>query len=356
MGENLLNSYNKEMTNINKKPKKASMQDVANLAGVSRTTVSFVINKVTKGNIPEETQQRVWKAVEELNYRPNAIARGLRAQKTNTIGFITDEVATTPFAGQILQGAQDLAWQHEILLLTVNTGGNQEIKETAVSALLERQVDGIIYATMYHRQANPPQMIRSVPCVLLDCFVEDASIPSVVPDDYTGGFEATEYLINKGHTKIGFACDINDVPAKFQRMQGYKDALQKHHIPFRSNYVDYGISFPDGGIKAATTILNQADRPTALFCYNDRMAMGAYKVAQELNLSIPTDLAIIGYDNQEIIAPYLDPPLTTMQLPHYEMGKWAVQKIFQLVNQSDNQPLVNIQHKLPCPIVIRNSI
>ena len=228
MGDNLLNSYNKEMTNKNKKPKKASMQDVANLAGVSRTTVSFVINKVTKGNIPEETQQRVWKAVEELNYRPNAIARGLRAQKTNTIGFVTDEVATTPFAGQILQGAQDLAWQHEILLLTVNTGGNQEIKETAVSTLLERQVDGIIYATMYHRKANPPQMLRSI--TVLSCLTALSRTPQFLllfPMTTKEGLKPQSILINKGHTKIGFACDIQDVPAKFARLRGYKDALAK---------------------------------------------------------------------------------------------------------------------------------
>lgn len=332
------------------------MQDVANLAGVSRTTVSFVINKVTKGNIPEETQQRVWKAVEALNYRPNAIARGLRAQKTNTIGFVTDKVATTPFAGQILQGAQDLAWQHEILLLTVNTGGNQEIKETAVSTLLERQVDGIIYATMYHRQANPPQVIRQVPAVLLDCFVEDASITSVVPDDYKGGFEATEFLINHGHRKIGFACDIQDVPAKFARLRGFKDALAKHQIPFNQDYLKYGMSTPEGGVLAANALLNQDDPPSALFCYNDRMAMGAYQVAQELKLSIPADLAIVGYDNQDVIAPYLNPPLTTMQLPHYEMGKWAVEQILQLINQADNQPQLPIQHKLPCPMVVRHSV
>lgn len=338
-----------------RKRKKASMQDVADLAGVSRTTVSFVINRVEKGNIPAETQRRVWEAVKALQYRPNALARGLRAQKSNTIGFITDQVATTPYAGRVLQGAQDFAWQHEILLLTVNTDGNQHIKEAAVSTLLERQVDGIIYATMYHREVHPPSAISQVPVVLLDCFLADASLTSIVPDDYQGGLDAVEFLINKGHSQIGFVCDSNDVPAKRARMRGYRDALAHHNIPFNPDNVQYGISDPVGGEKAALALLDRQERPSAIFCYNDRMAMGAYDVARRLGLSIPDDLAIIGFDNHDVIAPYLNPSLTTMQLPHYEMGQLAVEELLSLMTQSESSHDPK-QYKIPCPMVIRESV
>ena len=150
-------NYNWVMNKKSSKKKRPSMKDVAQQAGVSRTTVSFVINKVPNANIPQETQDRVWTAVKELGYRPNALARGLRAQHTNTIGFISDVVATTPHANNMIQGAQDLAWEHENIYLLVNIGSSQEMKMTAVNVMLERQVDGIIYATMYHREVHPPR-------------------------------------------------------------------------------------------------------------------------------------------------------------------------------------------------------
>ena len=179
----MVSGYNGTMTMVNQPKKRPSMQDVATLAGVSRTTASFVINNVDGSGIPEETRRRVWDAVKQLGYRPNAIARGLRSAKTSTIGFISDEVATSPFAGEIIHGAQDRAWEDEMLLLLVNTGGNQAMKRVAVETLLQRQVEGIVYATMYHREVHPPEGVRQVPTVLLDCYVADASLPSVVPDE-----------------------------------------------------------------------------------------------------------------------------------------------------------------------------
>ncbi|MEZ4657164.1 MAG: LacI family DNA-binding transcriptional regulator [Caldilineaceae bacterium] len=160
-----------------------SMKDVAKLAGVSQTTVSFVLNNVESANISAETQERVLAAIEELSYRPNAMARQLRFNRTHTIGFISDVVATTPFAGRIIQGAQDVAWEQGYLLLVVNTGGNQEVKQAAVETLLERRVDGILYATMWHRAVAPPPQIHEAPTVLLDCFVAERSLPSVTPDE-----------------------------------------------------------------------------------------------------------------------------------------------------------------------------
>jgi LacI family transcriptional regulator len=125
-----------------------SMKDVAKQAGVSQTTVSFVINQVENANIPAETQERIFAAIDKLGYRPNAMARQLRSNRTQTFGFISDVVATTPFAGRIIQGAQDAAWAQGYLLLVVNTGGDETVTEAAVETLLERRVDGILYATM----------------------------------------------------------------------------------------------------------------------------------------------------------------------------------------------------------------
>lgn len=331
------------------------MQDVADLAGVSRTTVSFVINQVPDANIPEETQARVWAAVKELNYRPNAIARGLRAQRTQTIGFISDEVATTPYAGHMIQGAQDLAWENNNIILLVNTGNNEEMKHKSVDVMLQRQVDGIIYATMYHREVHPPEALRQVPTVLLDCFDADRSFPSIVPDEFASGRRAIEYLLEKGHRRIGFACDVSSVPAKFGRLQGYKDALAAYGIAFDPDLVREGQSLASGGYQSTMEIMQQGNPPTALFCYNDRMAMGAYDALRKLNLRIPEDVAVMGFDNQELIAAHLYPPLTTMQLPHYEMGQWAVNHLLQLIDRPESKKETAVQQLIQCPLIERAS-
>ena len=341
---------------VNQPKKRPSMQDVATLAGVSRTTASFVINNVDGAGIPEETRRRVWEAVEQLSYRPNAIARGLRSAKTSTIGFISDEVATSPFAGEIIHGAQDRAWEDEMLLLLVNTGGNQAMKRVAVETLLQRQVEGIVYATMYHREVHPPEGVRQVPTVLLDCYVADASLPSVVPDEVEGGRRATELLLARGHHRIGFINNNDPVPATLDRLAGYQQALAASGLPFDESLVIAGDSLARGGHDCALELMQRPERPTALFCFNDRMAMGAYDALRKLGLSIPDDVAVVGFDNQEIIAAQLYPALTTMQLPHYQMGRWAIEELLRLIARSEPTVEPPVQHKMPCPLIERDSV
>lgn len=340
------------------KSRRPSMKDVADLAGVSRTTVSFVINKVPDANIPQETQERVWTAVNELGYRPNAIARGLRSQRTHTIGFISDEIATTPYAGLVIQGAQDLAWANNYLLLLINTGGDQDMKQAAFDMLMDRRVDGIIYATMYHREAHPPEIIRQIPSVLLDCFIDDYSLPSVVPDEVTGGYQATNHLIEKGHKRIGFINYEDPIPATFGRLEGYKQALSNANIPYDENLVFIGGDGSIGGYDGTMALMKISDPPTALFCFNDHTAMGAYDALQKLNLSIPDDVAVMGFDNHELIAKYLYPSLSTMELPHYAMGRWTMNHLLELIQQQQQgiEPAANpIQHLMDCPLIKRAS-
>ena len=339
---------------MSQKKKRPSMQDVADAAGVSRTTVSFVINKVPNANIPKETQDRVWAAINELGYRPNILARSLRSQRSQTIGFISDVVATTPHANHMIQGAQELAWKHGKLLLLINIGDSQEMKMAGVNMMLERQVEGIIYATMYHREAHPPEIIKEVPTVLLDCFEKSKSLPSVIPDEVLGGYTAVSTLINKGHSRIGFIQDSDPVPAADGRLAGYRQALAEHNIPFEANLVT---EVDDRhGYDGAMNLLRQPDPPTALFCFNDSMAMGTYDAIRNLNLSIPDDVAVIGFDNQELIAPNLFPSLTTMELPHYEMGCWAVEQLLQLIDDPDARRKTAVQHKMVCPLIERSSV
>jgi LacI family transcriptional regulator len=333
-----------------------TMHDVAKRAGVSQTTVSFVINENNLVSISDETRERVWKAVTELGYRPNAAAQSLRRSRTNLLGFITDRIATSPHAGQIFKGAQDVAWASQKILLLVNTDDRQDLENAAFEMMLERQVEGIIYATMFHRPVQLPEQIREVPAVLLDCFDEDRSLPSVVPNEVRGGHTATDVLIKAGHRRIGFINNTSLIPATLGRFQGYKEALSAAHIPFDEALVRSDISDAAGGYRCAMDLMVQSEPPTALFCFNDRMAMGAYDALRKLGKRIPEDVAVMGFDNQELIAAHLHPGLSTIQLPHYEMGHWAVQKLLADIEGGDTNGQPPVQHMIECPYVPRASV
>ena len=332
------------------------MKDVAKLAGVSQTTVSFVFNDMPDMGIPDETKERVWEAVKELGYRPNILAQNLRRQRSGLLGFITDEIATTPYAGKIIEGAQDIAWEHGKILLMVNTKDNQEIKDAAIEMLLKHQVEGIIYATMYHRSVNIPDTLREVPTVLLDCYVEDRSLPSVVPEEEEGAFAATQYLIEKGHRRIGFINHRVDIPATRMRLEGYKKALKKVNIPLDDDLIRLveADAETEGAYDQTMALMQLSEPPTAIFSFNDRTALGTYDALRKLGLDIPKDVAVMGFDNQELISARLYPPLSTMELPHYRMGEWAANKLIKLINGEDDNLL--IQHKLGCPLVERKSV
>jgi len=333
------------------------MQDVATRAGVSRTTVSFVMNDTElAAAIPEDTRARVWEAVRALDYRPNQVARNLRTQRTNVIGFLTDEVASTPFAGHLIAGAQAAAWAAGRILMIVNTERNEALTETAVEMLLDRQVDGMIYATMYHREVSLPAAIRAVPTVLLDCYVADRSLPSVVPDELRGGRDATEVLLARRHRRVAFI-NVNKppvLPAAALRLVGYQQALAAYGIAFDGALVRDGDGDPPSGYQHTLDLMQQPDPPTAIFCGNDRIAMGAYDALRERGHAIPGDVAVMGFDDQDLIATYLRPALSTMALPHRAMGEWAVRYLIEHGDRTDG--LEPVQQLLHCPFVARSSI
>lgn len=333
---------------------KVSIKDVAARSGVSVTTVSHVLNDVPGKRIADGTRDRVRRAAEELGYAPSSVARNLRLQRSQMLALISDEIATTPYAGRMILGAQEAASKAGWLLMLVNTGSDPEFEAAEIQALRQRQVDGFLYATMYHQKVVVPEALAGMPTVLLDARSDDAAIPSVVPDEVSGGRTATEELIRHGHTRIGFVTNVDDVPATRGRLEGYRAALRDAGLPYDKRLVVAGRSDTDGGLQVTRKLLSATDRPTALFCFNDRMAMGAYHAAAELGLRIPQDLSVVGFDNQELIAEGLRPKLTTVALPHYEMGAWAVETLIANIEGHD---LSGPQHTvLPCPLVARNSV
>jgi LacI family transcriptional regulator len=332
-------------------------KDVAVLAGVSRTTVSFVLNGVENIAIPDETRNRVLRAAEELGFRPNTMARVLRGARSNVIGMLTSDIVTTPYAVEIVKGAQDEARARGLTVLIIDTGGSARVADSAVEHFLEWQVDGLIFAAEYHQPYKPPTAAAGVPGVLVNCFVdpkhrERSMIPTILPDEVQGGFAATQALIDAGHTRIAFINGpLKEFPASRGRLAGYKDALHNAGIPFDKALVREGDWWQESGTEHTAALLDLPTPPSAIFCGNDWMAMGAYEAVRERGLRIPEDLAIVGFDNRHEIADHLRPSLTTVALPYREMGARAVEVLLDPDLQS-----ASATELITCPLVRRASI
>ncbi len=333
-----------------------SIRDVATLAGVSPSTVSVVLNAVEGARVREDTRQRVVEAAGRLGYAPDPLARGLRTRRSQTLGFVSDVIATTPYAGRLIQGAQDAAWRAGLLLILVNTGANAELEQHAIRTLLQRRVDGIVYATMYHRVVEVPQLRRPLPLVLLDARPARGSVPYVVPDEVGGGAAAVTELLEQGHRRIGFVTEWYDIPAVAGRLRGYRESLAHYGVPFDPALVLREEPGAFGGHRGVSRLLDLPDPPTGVFCFNDCTAMGAYQAAADRGLRIPDDLSVVGYDDHQLIASSLSPGLTTVALPHYEMGAWAVETLLGLVEDAAAPTDRRLEMLMPCPLVRRDSV
>jgi LacI family transcriptional regulator len=330
--------------------------DVATAAGVSPATVSVVLNDVDGARVAKETRERIRAAAAELGYTPNTVARGLRTQRTHTIGLVSDHVVTTPYAGRMILGAQEAAWEAGFVLMLVNTGGDERLERESLQSLIDRQVDGLIYATMYHRVMNPPELLARRPSVVLDSEVPDGSAPYVVPDEERGGYDATRLLLDAGHRRIAYLRNANPVPASQLREVGYRRALDEAGVAFDPSLVVTEEALSSGGERATETLLSMADPPTAVFVFNDRMAIGVYRATRHAGLAIPDDLSVVGFDDQELFAAELDPGLSTVALPHQAMGRWAAQRLVRLISTPDPSNEHHEGRLEPCHVVTRGSV
>ncbi|GLI27138.1 alanine racemase [Agromyces rhizosphaerae] len=324
------------------------MRDVAKAAGVSVATVSHVVNDKPGARIGDDARRRVQEAVVELGYRPNALAKTLSQGGSRFIGLVADAIATTPFAGQIIHGAQDEAWKHGYVLLVANTEGNAAVENDAIAMMLEHQVHGILYSTWYHREIVVPDVLQQVDTVLVDCFAADGEFPAVVPDEEQGGRTATEELLAAGHRRIAFINTTTPSPARTGRLAGYRAALEASGIEMDESLVFSAEPQQEGGYRTTPRILESG--ATAVFCHNDRVAMGLYDGLREAGVRVPEDIAVMGFDNQEVIAAHVRPPLSTVALPHYELGAAGVRVLLGL--ESDESHRLRIA----CPAVRRASV
>lgn len=330
---------------------RVTMQDVAREAGVSQSTVSFVLNANTDVRIGEATRAKVIEAARRLGYKPRAGTGAALGQPRPFIGFMVDEIATSIFAAVSIEGAQEAAWGAGYVLDVAMTGGDRVYEETVLRRWRDEGASGIIYASILTRQVTPPPLLEGARAVLLNCYSE-AALPAVVPSEVLGGRAATEALIAAGRKRIAFIGGEAWMEAAMDRQEGYMAALASHNRPFEPELVVEGNFLPSGGYEGAARLMDLANPPDAIFCANDLTAVGAYQALAERGVRVPRDVAVMGYDDQEI-ARQLTPPLSTVLLPHRDMGQWAVDMLLTQGGKGRLQPGVT---RLHCPVVMRQSV
>ncbi|HUR06981.1 MAG TPA: LacI family DNA-binding transcriptional regulator [Nonomuraea sp.] len=345
-------------------PRRVTLADVAKAAGVSRTTASLVLSgRGRELRISHDVEQRVLRAADELQYRPNIVSLGLRTGTTRTIGFVSDTVATSRLAGDMIKGALEAARERGFMLFIGETEGDAELERLLLQAMHDRQVDGLILASMFTRTIKVPKSITSAPAVLLNALPKHPTpLPAVLPDEVEAGRRAARVLLDAGHRDgiylIGAGPGMRDVPpeslAAVERLGGIREALGEAGVkvaggrPCPDWQPEYGL--------AATRELLESVRPRALICFNDRIAMGAYQALDDVGLNVPDDVSVVSFDDHPI-ASWIRPKLTTVALPHYELGRKAVDVLFTEIGRDHAAPARKGEvHRVPMPLRSRESI
>ena len=333
--------------------KRATLADVARRAGLSMSAASMILNGRPDTRLSQDAHDRVHAAAAALGYRPNVAARGLFTGKTATIGFVSDVVATTRFASGLIKGALDAARDAQHVMFVAETEGMPEREEEAIAALLDRQVDGIVFATMRARELFVPDLPEGIAAVMLNA--TSGRYPrAVLPDEESGGRAAVQHLLDRGH-RDGIALighsekeerDLFRSSTVARRVTGVRSAMTAAGAEFvweRSIW----LWDPDEGYAAAKQLIEDVPGVRAIVCMNDRLAFGAYQALAEAGLEVPGDVSIVSFDNDELAA-YLRPGLTTVALPHEEMGRRAVET---LLGTGDEGEIL-----VPMPLVERASV
>lgn len=335
--------------------KRVTMMDVAKAAGCSQATVSVVLNSVTDIKISADLRMKVLQAARELGYGLGSPIqrRGLEQLQGGCIGFIVDQLATTPEAVNAIEGARHASWENDVTILVAQTQGRAEHERKALDRLLQAGAQGILYMSIFTRRVSLDHAFDTlpVPMVLLNCYTGDGRFPSVVPDEIAGGRMATASLVKLGHRRIATIVGESFMEAAQDRLTGYREVLAEASLAFDERLVVEGNWTPTSGFEATQKLLALADRPTAIFCQNDKMAMGCIAAIKEAGLGVPHDISVIGFDDDEL-ARHLRPQLTTLELPHRPMGAWGVE---QLARRRAGADAPYRTHKVACSLVPRAS-
>lgn len=309
-----------------------TINDIARMAGVSKATVSRVLNNKTEG-VGEETRNRVQLLIDNLEYRPNLLARGIATSKSKTIGLIIPDI-TNPFFPQLIQAVESYSHENGYTVIFGNTDFSLEKEQEYIATFVAKGVDGVILTSTIDNPGIIHERLKkyNVPCVLLDRTVKSMEYGAgVFADNEYAQYCACEYLISHGNRHIAFISGPADISTAKERIDGYASALVQYGIAFDRQLIRYGNYTMCSGYDAICDLCENKVPFTAVLAANDIMAIGAMKALREHGYSIPRDIELIGFDNIQF-AEMTDPPLTTIQQPTYEMGREATKLLLMLID------------------------
>jgi LacI family transcriptional regulator len=333
---------------------RTTIADVAARAGLSKTSVSMILNDRPGTRLAPETAERVRVIAREMNYRPNPAARTLRVGKTRTVGFVSDDVTVTRYASAMIRGLLDVAAERDHTVLIAETGHHPERIGAALDAMLDRQADGVIFGSMAARRVELPEVPPEVPVVLLNA-ATTGTYPEVLPDEYAAGSAIARVLVDAGH-RDGIAMIGSFPPGYLEpgvsvtvgaRFAGLYDVLDGAGIRLVAEE-HQRFWEPQAGYESAHRLVSAGHGVTAVICLNDNLAFGAYQAFQEAGLRVPDDISVVSFDD-DVIASYVRPNLTTARIPYEEMGRIAM----ELVLGGDIEPGRRL---VPMPLQLRGSV
>ena len=312
----------------------ATIRTVAARAGVSIKTVSRVMNE--PDSVAAETRERVLAAAAELNFVPDQRARAMRSGRSGVVGFLSDVIATTPYSVDIVRGVEDALAEHGMSLLIGNTENRPDDLPRIMRSFRASRVEGVVFATMFHRRADEFGARDNLPAVLVNCFADAGSVPTVLPDDEAGGYVVGRHLLSLGHRRIAYLTLPPDAEATKLRRAGLARAFAEAGETFPADLIVTGQQGspdfdPSFAYEAAARLLSRVDRPTAIFCGNDEMALQVYNAAAALGIRIPDELSVVGYDDYHLFSLGLRPALTTVVLPYRRMGEIAAELLIKRI-------------------------
>ncbi|NLN97912.1 MAG: LacI family transcriptional regulator [Eubacteriaceae bacterium] len=330
---------------------KVKIVDVAKEANVSVATVSRVVNNIPLVN--EETKKRVLKAIKKTGYKPNAIARSLKIQKTNTLGIMIPDI-TSPFYTEIVRGAEDVSGIYNYNIILINTDMEPAKEKDSLGVLLEKQCDGVMFVGKNLSEELREELIKA-PCqVVLGCVPDSGKdISSVLIDNEQASYELAKKCIEKGHREFAlFYDEMVEGYVNQERISGVKRAFKEHDIHLDESLLFYGRETVLGGYKSMEKAL-MMDKPfTAALCYNDQMALGAIRAAQQKGIAVPEDISVCGF-NDLWISQWVQPEITTIGHPMYDIGAIATRMLIKLCEKEETE-IKSI--RIPFELIERNSL
>lgn len=342
---------------------RVTLADVAAASGVSTATASLVLSGRAKQlRISAQVADRVRATAEQLGYRRNTVLSASPTDGSRAIGFVSDAVASAAIPGDLIRGAVEAAHQHGFMLFVGESGGDPDLERALVTSMHDRRVDGIVFAAEYPRRLVLPEALGDGPFVLLNVLpVGRSSAHAVLPDDVGAGRAAARVLVDAGHREgihlIGTGPTLNDIPpnnmAAAERLAGAYEVFRGAGVEVAGVHPCLNW-LPDHGHQATRALLER-HRPRALLCFSDRLAFGAYRALGEAGLAVPDDVSVVGIDNQ-LIASWMHPRLTTVALPHYRLGFTAVELLLGTTQRRRHRKGRTVVHRVEMPVVHGGSV